>query len=670
MYEQEINKTNIIMTKRIWFILFLLIPFALVKAQSGFNADDVARTHAVTNAVISGDGKWIAYTKAVPADPYKENKPARMELHLYDLANNQSIPFFTRSSIGGVAFRPGHNTVTFLARLEGDASRSLYEAPLMGGEAQKVFGFETGISSYQWSADGKQLAFIATAPKAKEDGKPKLPYQPVLFEENLPFARAYVLDWSNKTPLEVQLPGNFYDIQWAPDGKKLAIAVAPTPLVDDSYTKQRIHIVDAGSMKSEAQIDHSGKMGKMTWSTDSRRIAFIAGADQHDPTAGRLFVATTQGGKPTILQRDFKGKFEDFHWTDANTLLFLASESTAATIGTIKADGAGMQRMKNTSGLDISSLSRAADGNIALQASSPQHPFEVFLFDDKMASPKRLTNSNPWMDSKKLGRQEVVTYKARDGLEIEGMLIYPIDYQQGQRYPLITVVHGGPEAHYRHGWLTTYGNLGQMAAAEGYAVFFPNYRGSTGRGLEFILSSQADPAGKEFDDIVDGVDHLIESGIVDAQKVGVTGGSYGGYATGWMATRYTDRFAAGVMFVGISNKISKWGTTDIPDEEYFVHARSRIWDDYDFWLKRSPIYYAGQCKTPLLIMHGAEDTRVHPGQSMELYRHIKVRTDTPVQLVLYPGEGHGNRNATARLDYSLRAMGWFDQYLKEKERKP
>lgn len=179
------------------------------------------------------------------------------------------------------------------------------------------------------------------------------------------------------------------------------------------------------------------------------------------------------------------------------------------------------------------------------------------------------------------------------------------------------------------------------------------------------MTSQGDPAGKEFDDIIDGVDYLIENYNIDGDKVGITGGSYGGYATAWMATRHTERFAAGVMSVGISNNISKWGTSDIPEEMYLVHSRKRIWDDYEFYLERSPIFYADQAKTPLLILHGKEDTRVSPGQSYELYRHLKTRTETPVRLVLYPGEGHGNRNSTARYDYNLRMMRWFDTYLKQ-----
>jgi len=279
-----------------------------------------------------------------------------------------------------------------------------------------------------------------------------------------------------------------------------------------------------------------------------------------------------------------------------------------------------------------------------------------------------MTSHNEWLTDVELGSQEVITYSTRDGeLDIDGVMIYPVGYPEGERIPVITVVHGGPEAHYGNGWLTAYSMPGQMAAANGYGVFYPNYRGSTGRGMDFAYSSQGDLAGAEFDDIVDGVDYLIDEGIADGDRVGVTGGSYGGYASGWMSTYYSDRFAASVMFVGISNNLSKWGTSDIPNELYLVHSRERMWESDDKWmdyLKRSPIYWVDRAETPLLIMHGAEDTRVHPAQSLELYRHLKVRKpEVPVRLVYYPGEGHGNTRASSRLDYSYRMLRWFDTFL-------
>ncbi|MEM9879566.1 MAG: prolyl oligopeptidase family serine peptidase, partial [Pseudomonadota bacterium] len=155
-------------------------------------------------------------------------------------------------------------------------------------------------------------------------------------------------------------------------------------------------------------------------------------------------------------------------------------------------------------------------------------------------------------------------------------------------------------------------------------------------------------------------------GLVDDTRVGITGGSYGGYAAAWAATALSQHFAASVMFVGISNQISKFGTTDIPNEMYLVHSRIWPWEDWGKMLRASPITYAGQSRTPTLILHGEEDTRVHPSQSYELYRHLKLRSAAPVRFVTYPGEGHGNRKAAAQLDYALRLMRWMDHFVQQK----
>ena len=150
---------------------------------------------------------------------------------------------------------------------------------------------------------------------------------------------------------------------------------------------------------------------------------------------------------------------------------------------------------------------------------------------------------------------------------------------------------------------------------------------------------------------------------MDAERVGITGGSYGGYATMWASTALSEHFAAGVAFVGISSQLSMFGTSDIPNEHHLVHHRAWPWDDWQWLLERSPIYYADKGRTPLLILHGKEDPRVHPGQSLEMYRYLKLRTDTPVRLVWYPGEGHGNRSTAAQLDYGMRLLRWLTHFL-------
>ncbi len=647
--------------------LFVAFTFGTVQAQDqnqGLTPLQVSKIKHVSDAIISPDGSTIAYTVTQPANPLEENRPAGSHLYVQGIDDSTGTAFVTSMNVSSIAFRPQHQAITFLGKQDGDNNTSLYQISLTGGGPQKLYSFERSIAGYDWAPDGNHLAFMAADEPPIEDTT--LPYQPEIYEENLPQRRGYVTNVAKEMhkPHEFAMEGSIYNMQWAPDGKTLAIAIAPTPHIDDYYMHQQVIITGHHGEKTMAKIDHQGKLGQIEWSPDGSHLAMIAGANIHDPIAGRLFVVPRSGGEPTMLSPDFEGKFEQFQWTDSSSINYLASKGVWSSFGSINIDGTNMRTKIAPGETVLQQFAQANDGSIAFLGETASHPLELYAMAPEENQPTRMTNTNPWLQDIAMGEQKVVTWKADDGLELQGLLVYPLDYQEGQRYPMITVVHGGPESHYDNGWLTDYSDPGQVGAANGYFVFYPNYRGSTGRGLEFAKSSQADMAGDEFDDIVQGVDELIAESIADSARVGVTGGSYGGYATGWFATRYTDRFAAGVMFVGISNNISKWGTSDIPEELFLVHARERIWDDWMGFLESSPIFHAGQADTPLLIMAGKEDTRVDPGQSYELYRHIKTRTDTPVRLVLYPGEGHGNANATAQYDYNLRMMRWFNEYLK------
>ncbi|MDX1361674.1 MAG: S9 family peptidase, partial [Pseudoalteromonas tetraodonis] len=346
-----------------------------------------------------------------------------------------------------------------------------------------------------------------------------------------------------------------------------------------------------------------------------------------------------------------------------NTLNFIANVGTQSFVASIKTGSNKYKKLVKEGKFIASQLSVSdSDKTLALRGNTAKHPNEVFIVRSNKAT--RLTDSNSWLNDKRFAKQETITLKARDGVELDGVLVYPLNYEKGTRYPLIMSVHGGPESHDKDGWVTNYSRPGQMGAARGYAVFYPNYRGSTGKGVDYSKLGQNDYAGKEFDDLVDFKNHLVDMGLVDTKRVGITGGSYGGYASAWGATKLTKHFAASVMFVGVTNQLSKFGTTDISNEMNLVHARSYPWDKWQWYLERSPIYWAGQSETPLLIMHGKDDPRVHPAQSMELYRYMKVQ-GKDVRLVYYPGEGHGNRKVAAQYDYSLRLMRWMDNYLME-----
>lgn len=648
--------------------LLMLVAASPAMAERAMTSIDVARLQSVGSAVISPDGSMIAYTRTVPRIPFAEDSgSAWSELHVIG-KDGKSRPFITGDeSVGAVRWSPDSQSITFLAKRSGDEKKALYRISVLGGEAVELLEHETDIAEYAFSPDGKQIAFIASEKEAEEtENIEKKGFNPLVYEEEDLFNRLFVYDTtSSEDPKRIEVEGDVSELHWSPSGEALVFAVAPTPLIDDHYMKRRIRVWNIAKGEIAAKIENPGKLGQVRVSPDGKWIAAIAAADINDPGAGRLVVAPVSGGDLKDLLPGLKGHVQQIEWIDADTIGLILDEGVRTHVEQIDVNGTNRKRLIEGTETVFTGLSVSKRGDrFALVGESPKQPDEVFAAGGKGWKLDRLTDSNPWLGEIRFAPQEAVRFAARDGLEIEGILIHPLDEQEGQRYPLIMAVHGGPESHHRNGWLTSYSYPGQVAAGKGFAVFYTNYRGSTGRGVEFSKLDQADPAGKEFDDLVDAVDSLIDRGLVDRDRVGITGGSYGGYATAWGATYYSERYAAAVMFVGIAEQISKIGSSDIPNELYEVHERMWPWEDWDLLQDRSPLYHVEKARTPILIMHGQNDTRVHPSQSLMLYRYLKILGQTPVRLVYYPGEGHGNRKSAARLDYNLRMLRWFDHYLK------
>ncbi|MEX2111900.1 MAG: LpqB family beta-propeller domain-containing protein, partial [Pirellulales bacterium] len=535
-------------------------------AKDNFTANHVAQQRTVMAAEIAPNGDQVAYLLAVPRRPFVEdNGPAWVELHVVDAAG-ASRPFVTgKVNVSAIAWTPDGKGISFLDKRAGDKFRSVYVIPLAGGEAQKAIEHEADIADYSWSPDGKRVAF--TAPdkepadekELKEKGFNQEVYEEKLHDNHLWIAspaQANVWQEPDKVakPTRFDLKGHASVVHWSPSGKHLAVSVAPTPLIDDDFMKRKIHVINADDGSPVGIVDVPGKLGPYCWSPDGEQLAFLAGATINDPNPGRLMTVPATGGAPVDrLPELIDGDVTGVAWRDNDQLVYLSDRGVTTSLGTVTREGTNQQVLVPFGAHTFSAMTLSKDGaRAALVSDSPQHPAEVFLLLPTDPTPRRLTDSNPWLDDTNLAKQEIVTFKARDGLELEGLLIRPLDEKPGQRYPLVLVVHGGPEAHYQNGWLTAYAQPGQLLAAEGFAVFHPNYRGSTGRGVEFSMKGQNDYAGKEFDDLVDAVDHLVDAGLVDKSKVGVTGGSYGGFASAWCATKHTDRFAASVMFVGIS----------------------------------------------------------------------------------------------------------------------
>ena len=351
------------------------------------------------------------------------------------------------------------------------------------------------------------------------------------------------------------------------------VILAPTPSVDDSYMQKRVFVVNVESGKIIRPLNNPGKLGQVSWRPGGEHLTIVSAADIHDPEEGRLMVTPVHEESGLVdLIPGLKAHVHTISWRDSSTLYWLAAEGVTSRFGTVNLDGETTDLVGTGGDGDpvFKEFSASEDQTAcAFLGSAATFPTEIFVSAKASAKPQRMTDTNPWLKEKKFARQTVVTWKGVDGLELQGILIYPLNYQAGKIYPTIIYVHGGPESHESNAWLTSYSHLGQVAAGRGFAVFYPNYRGSTGRGVEFSMMGQSDAAGKEFSDLIACVGHLISAGITAPDTVGVTGGSYGGYASVWCSTFYSDRFAASVMFVGISDNVSKVGTTDIPDEMFW-----------------------------------------------------------------------------------------------------
>jgi dipeptidyl aminopeptidase/acylaminoacyl peptidase len=269
---------------------------------------------------------------------------------------------------------------------------------------------------------------------------------------------------------------------------------------------------------------------------------------------------------------------------------------------------------------------------------------------------RRITDVNPQAATLSVAETEVIRWKGADDWDIEGILMKPIGYQPGRRWPVIVEAHGGP-----HGAQTlAFNPMWQYFAARGFMVFAPDFRGSGGYRQAFVDADRNDWGGKDYVDIMRGVDHLIATGLADPDRLGIEGWSYGGYMTAWIIG-HTDRFKAAVAGAAVTNLQSFYGTTDIQRFiEWEFHGFP--WDNAEKIREHSPVTHAPRAKTPTLVLHGEADVRVPIEQGAQLYTILR-KSGVPTQFVHYPREGHGLREPAHRHDRIRRTLEWMERFL-------
>jgi len=651
--------------------------------------NDVMDLKNVGAVAMSPDGSHVAYAVAAwehpnarpPADPTKPDtaKGDRHEVrsHVWIVPTTGSSArqlTFSERGESAPAWSPDGRSLAFLsARGTGEAVKTqVWILPMDGGEAYQLTSSKESITGFAWSKDGKQIAFLAvdSVPKADEAKRARRD-DPQVFEGNLRLSHAWVVDVASKKATEI-VHGDFTvrgAPAWSPDGLRLAYSASPTTLLRETRTDA--YIVTIADRQNERISRSTDVASPPVWSPDGRTLAYTILPQSHKARADSI--SDVQIGNNHLLLYDVATKStKDVYdakadvsdgapqWSaDGKRILFITGERAYNAVYSFDVASGKLSRVVGKVLLRGLSFSRD-ERSVAFAMDTPNAPADIYVSDLTFTSPRKLTDVNPQVRGFALGETEIVTWKSTDGTPVEGILIKPVGYRAGQKYPLLVEAHGGPTGASNAGFKANWGSPGQPWAGQGWAILYPNPRGSTGYGEKFTQANIMDWGGGDYRDIMSGVDEMVRRGIADSTKLAFEGWSYGGYMTAWVVSQ-TSRFKAARMGAGLSDLQSMYGTTDIPGYIGTFFSGVPTQKTLDFYRARSAITFVDNVTTPLLIQHGGSDERVPVGQAMEFYRSLKDRGKT-VQLVFYPREGHGLGEYYHQLDKMQREADWITKY--------
>ena len=561
------------------------------------------------------------------------------------------------------------------AKPEGIARHQVWLIPASGGEAKQLTHAKFDIRTLEWSPDGKQIAVIATQPK-----KPGREYGPeVVGTSNEEFCIYLISVPDGNATLVYAGDRPISSSSFSPKGDEIAFADQPNWREPEGRFHSVLKTVEIGSKQvrvlSGGDLSSSGPV----FSPDARWIAFRGGPQKNWITNHYLYVVSASGGTVRQISHDFDEDIMHYEWAqDSNSVYFTGARGMDVDLFRAMLTG-NVERVYTARG--VTRFFSIAGDKMAFIHEAPNETANVYLASlpgssaaqqrDNSGSAgvgstftsKKITDVNPDVRKLSLGSVETVRWKNKgDGLEIEGQLLTPPDYQRGRAYPLLVVMHGGPNGQFSNGFILSNEVYPlQVFAAKGYVVFMPNPRGSSGYGEKFREMAVKDWRGADFRDIQDGVDELITRGIADKNRMGIMGWSYGGYLTAWTIT-HTNRFRAASVGAAPVDLFTMYGATDIPEfmETYFGGSP---WKARELYFARSPMAFAEHVKTPTLIQYGAEDSRVPTGVSEEFYRAIK-ESGVECEMLRYPDSGHGLGSVKLVRDAFERNLEWFDRFVK------
>ena len=532
-----------------------------------------------------------------------------------------------------------------------------------GGEAEKLTDFKGVLGIFAISPDGKTVAFTGAETNADDEKAKKEKRDMHVVDIPKGNQTLYAVDENRKQRKVVDAAYHIVNFDWSPDSKYIAFTRWPGTLYEN-WIKAEVSEVEVatGSVKDLATTS-AAETGPQ-YSPDGRFIAITrSGAKPKWAFENRIALITRASGEVRDLPATYDEQPNILGWAkDSSKVFFSESKRTRNYIGAMPVDGPPSVFFEMARGV-FSANVNATGTHFGLHfETADDAPEAYFMPVEGSATMKRVSRANVDVPKPTMGRTEILKWKSSDGLEVEGLLTYPVGYQKGQKVPLILNIHGGPTGVFNESFTGRF-NLYPIAAfaAKGYAVLRPNPRGSSGYGKQFRFANMGDWGGKDYDDDQAGVDKVIEMGVADADRLAIMGWSYGGFMTSWTITQ-TKRFKAAVIGAPVTNLWSFTGTADIPGfiPDYFG---GEPWDNFEAYRKHSPITYVKNVVTPTLMLHGEADDRVPVGQGYEYYNALK-RQGGIAKMVVYPRQPHGPREPKFVLDIMQRHIDWVEKYVR------
>ena len=642
--------------------------WAQTSAPAVWTPELQVKVRAVGSPRVSPDGRRVVYTVSdAVTTPDRSEYVSQIWMATADGRENFQLTFADKSSTNP-KWSPDGNWIAFTSTRKENKS-NLYILRVGGGEAEPLTDVKSGVSDFEWSPDGRSIAFAMTDQKSEDEeknDKAKNDFRWV--DENVKMARLYVLpvqrDAAGKREPRKLTTENYHvnGFDWSPDGSRIVFSHAKSPVAND-WTTSDISIVEVATGKVSVFANTQAAELSALYSPDGKSIAVLTSdVPPRWAQSGVIQIFPASGGTARALSASYDGQPNIAGWSaDGRRIYFSEAKGTGTQLYAVDVAAGRIEEVKTTPAVyGAISLNRSGT-TFGFTRQTADTPAEAFVASVSDFTPVQVSRANVEMKLPPLGKTEVVRWKSADGREIEGLLTYPVGYRAGRRVPLILNVHGGPAGVFQQTFIGGRGVYPLATfAARGYAVLRPNPRGSSGYGTEFRRANFKDWGGADYQDLMTGVDKVIEMGVADPERLGVMGWSYGGYMTSWVVTQ-TKRFKAASAGAPVTNLMSFNGTADIPAfiPDYFG---GQFWEASELYQKHSPMFNVKGVTTPTMIQHGDADIRVPISQGFEFYNALKAQ-GVPTRMLVLPRQPHGPTEPKMQLAAMQANLEWFEKYL-------